>query len=79
MTNTTQEQTYKNQLDFFLKYYGQLKGWTITNVIIKTENDYGWPQFWPVLELEHAKTGNKATIEVSSDEEGNEPGFLFIS
>ena len=48
-------------------------------MIIKAENDYGWPQFWPILELEHAKTGNKATIEVSSDEEGNEPGFLFIS
>lgn len=79
MSTDTREETFKNQLDFFTKYYGQLKGWTITNVTIKEENDYGWPQYWPVLELEHSKTGNKATIEVSSDEEGNEPGFLFIS
>ena len=79
MSNDVREQTFKNQLDFFKKYYGQLVGWTITKVTIKEENEYGWPQYWPVLELEHQKTGNKAMIEVSSDEEGNEPGFLFIS
>ena len=79
MSTDTREETFKNQLDFFTKYYGQLKGFTVTKVSIKEENEYGWPQYWPVIEMMHPKTGNKVTIEVSCDEEGNEPGFLFIS
>ena len=53
------------------KYYGQLKGYTIVNVMISEDDGDLWPQL--ILDRE----GKKLTIEVSKDAEGSGPGFLF--
>lgn len=55
-------------MDFWMKYYGQLEGETIAKVEIVDEDG----EFWPVL---HTKSGLK--LEISQDEEGNRPGFIF--
>ena len=57
-------------------YYESLIGFTCVDVEAKTD-DMG--NCWPVLifELNDKNNNIKAEIEVSCDEEGNRPGFLF--
>lgn len=61
-------------------YYGQLVGATILEIEVTTEDDdelYGMvPQVWTKIHC-RAADGERFTLEISSDEEGNEPGFLF--
>jgi hypothetical protein len=59
---------------FFTKYYAQLKGAKIIETGIGPDEEYG-PGF-PYLMVELAN-GEKAKLEISQDEEGNGPGFLF--
>lgn len=67
-------------------YYGQLVGGQITAFEVKREEDAGvpgWVQFWPVLTIEVPNPDDPAgsplelKVEVSQDEEGNGPGFMF--
>lgn len=62
-----------DQQKFWAKYYGTLIGATVQSVQIR-EDDEG--QFWPVIKFHHPEVGN-IEVEVSRDEEGNGPGFLF--
>jgi len=59
---------------FYADYYGSLVGATITKVTISDDDDEGnsWPQFDVTL-----KDGTKLELELSQDEEGNGPGFMF--
>lgn len=61
---------------FLRRYLAPLKGGTITGVKVKTEDDFGYAQAWPTLVVK-AKDGTVYEVEVSQDEEGNGPGFLF--
>lgn len=76
---TFDNKIYERQKAFFREYYSQLIGWQVVAVEIKEENESHFPEFWPTLTMRNATTGEYAFIEVSCDEEGNEPGFLFIS
>ena len=76
---TTMDDTLARQRAFFKEYYSQLIGWKVVAVDIKEEGSEHWPEFWPTLTMQNTKTGEYAFVEVSCDEEGNEPGFLFIS
>ena len=59
---------------FYEDYYGSLVGATITQVTISDDDDEGnsWPMFDVTL-----KDGTKVELELSQDEEGNGPGFMF--
>ena len=56
-------------------YYRQLVGAKITKFkMVKGPHDYKpYPTYWV-----DAPNGDRLRIEVSQDEEGNGPGFLFI-
>jgi hypothetical protein len=64
--------------DFYEKYYAQLIGAKILKVaVLKDEDDddnfsRGWPTLWV-----EAADGKRFQLEVSRDEEGNGPGFIF--
>ena len=61
--------------EFLKKYLAPLKGGIIKSVQVKEENDYGMTHAWPVLVVQ-TKT-DKFELEISRDEEGNGPGFIF--
>tara|TARA_B100000949_G_C14184729_1_gene409087 strand:- start:402 stop:650 length:249 start_codon:yes stop_codon:yes gene_type:complete len=65
---TSKEQT------FYKNYYGTLTGATITKATMSPTDDegYSWPTFNVTL-----KDGTKLELELSKDEEGNGPGFMF--
>ena len=67
------KRTYKQ---FWEDYYGQLVGAVITGFGIVEEDDYGISDYWPCF-IVKLITGEEIQIELSSDEEGNAPGFLF--
>jgi hypothetical protein len=60
-------------------YYGQLVGATIEACAIEPNTtgygggDDGWPTF-----LVRTRDGHVLKLEISQDEEGNGPGFIFI-
>lgn len=61
--------------DFYTKYYSQLDGATINYFAGMHHDeliDKSFPQFRVTL-----TDGTQVLLEVSSDEEGNGPGFLF--
>lgn len=58
---------------FYTEYYKSLEGGIITKVSLSEEDDEG--NTWPQLEVTNGDT--TFYIEVSRDEEGNGPGFLF--
>lgn len=62
--------------DFLRDYLKPLVGATIMSVEAKVEDDGGYAQAWPVLNVV-AQSGEKYELEVSMDEEGNGPGFVF--
>ena len=59
---------------FYADYYGSLVGATITKVTISDDDDEG--NSWPVFDVT-LKAGTKLELELSQDEEGNGPGFMF--
>lgn len=77
--NETQAATYARQRDYFTKHYESLKGYTVEHVEIMEERQFGYPQFWPRILFVNKETGDSIIVDVSCDEEGNEPGYLFIS
>ena len=59
-----------------LKYYSFLKGARIVNVeIFEDELFTGSDQNWPVIIIE--KDNQLFELQISRDEEGNGPGFMF--
>lgn len=67
MTKTTQER-------WLAGYYKHLVGSRIINVAVKTPDDFG--DVWTTITIEDAD-GNIFDLELSRDEEGNGPGFIF--
>ncbi len=61
---------------FLRSYLKPLKGATITSIRVKVEDDFGHPQAWPTLVVK-AKDGQVYELEISQDEEGNGPGYVF--
>jgi len=67
--------------EFLKKYLQPLVGCKVTKVEVTVEDDeFSGEEAWPVIWVQ--KPGPKATaevfkLEVSCDEEGNGPGFLF--
>lgn len=55
-------------------YFGQLVGATITGFTLVKDDDMG--DFWPTFKVKLAG-GEEIEVEVSQDEEGNGPGWLF--
>lgn len=61
-------------MDFYQKYYGQLVGFHIHRVSFE-DDDMGGA--FPILHIRHPD-GSDLRLVLSSDEEGNGPGFAFI-
>lgn len=62
---------------FWEDYYGQLVGSVIVGFgIVEEDDDWGGKDYWPCFKVK-LMNGEVIQIELSSDEEGNEPGFLF--
>ena len=57
---------------FAKKYFGQLKGYTITDFNLEKEDDIIFPVFIMKKGVQEIK------VSVSQDEEGNGGGHLFI-
>lgn len=61
-------------LSFYDKYFGQLVGAEILAFKMAVDPDEG--DFWPTFLVKLA-SGERIEIEISQDEEGNGPGFIF--
>jgi hypothetical protein len=61
---------------FYENYYGALDGAIITKVEIREDDDFGRTEYWPVFTVILAN-GFETELEISRDEEGNGPGFVF--
>jgi hypothetical protein len=57
--------------DYYKKYYGFMEGAKIVEAGVVERDDEIWPHF--VIE----KDGEKFHLDVSQDEEGNGPGYIF--
>ena len=62
-------------MDFYKRYYGQLLNFHIHAVTFEKDEYSDVP--FPVLHIRNAD-GDELRLVVSSDEEGNSAGFLFI-
>lgn len=62
-------------MDFYTKYYSQLIDFVVTGVAFDTDEFEG--TVFPVLLMMHPD-GTKVRVVVSSDDEGNDAGFLFV-
>ena len=62
-------------MEFYTKYYSQLIDFVVTGVAFDTDEFDG--TVFPVLLLMHPD-GTKVRVVVSSDDEGNDAGFLFV-
>ena len=62
--------------EWLLRYLAPLEGATVERVEVKREDEFGYVELWPVLHVRTAK-GEALELELSQDEEGNGPGFLF--
>jgi hypothetical protein len=62
---------------FLKRYLAPLEGATIVGAGAKVQDDgTGFVEAWPLLKVQ-AKDGTTYTLEISQDEEGNGPGFVF--
>lgn len=64
--------TTPNDVDWLLAYLKPLEGATILRSLARLEDG----EVWPTL-LVRTTEGQILRLEVSRDEEGNGPGFLF--
>jgi hypothetical protein len=60
---------------FYTNYYSQLIDYVVTGVEFETDEFEG--TVFPVLLMMHPD-GTKVRVVISSDEEGNDAGFLFV-
>lgn len=63
-------------LKFYGGYFGQLVGATILEFHLAVDEEDEWGEYWPTFKVRLAD-GSERTIEISQDEEGNGPGFIF--
>jgi len=68
------------EMNYLRGYYGQLIGATVVGIKMNVEEDqeHGDPLFtqvWPLIIFE--KDGQRYRCEISRDEEGNGPGYMF--
>ena len=68
------------EMNYLRGYYGQLIGATVVGIKMNLEEDqeHGDPLFtqvWPLIIFE--KDGQEYRCEISRDEEGNGPGYMF--
>jgi len=65
------------EINYYKGYYSQLIGAKVVGfeMYYDEEDDYGFAEGWPVLLFE--KDGQQIRCEISKDEEGNGPGFMF--
>lgn len=61
-------------IKFYADYFGQLVGAEILGFKMAVDPDEG--DYWPTF-LVKLKSGEMVEIELSQDEEGNGPGFIF--
>lgn len=59
------------EVAFWKTYYSELVGARVVGVEIRVEDNEAWPV------LRFVKNGESFDVDVSQDEEGNGPGFLF--
>ena len=62
-------------MEFYTNYYSQLIDYVVTGVAFEEDELGGVP--FPVLTMMHP-SGDVVRVVVSSDEEGNGAGFLFV-
>ena len=62
-------------MDFYTKYYSQLIDYVVTGVESETDEFEG--TVFPVLLMMHPD-GTKVRAVISSDDEGNRAGFLYL-
>jgi hypothetical protein len=62
-------------MEFYTNYYKQLIDYVVTRVEFEDDEFGGAP--FPVLTMMHP-SGDVVRVVVSSDEEGNGAGFLFV-
>lgn len=65
---------------FLQKYLAPLVGAKVVKVEVAVEDDGGFEEAWPVIIVQPSgttKAADRLKLEVSADEEGNGPGFLF--
>lgn len=75
MSAQTQTITQRDK-QWKLKYYSFLKGARVVNVEIFEDDLFTGPdRNWPVIIIE--KDGERFELQLSRDEEGNGPGFMF--
>lgn len=85
MSNNTDRDSYLlkstvREMNYYHGYYGQLIGAKVVGVKVSAHNDdeYGdlyQYEVWPSIIFE--KDGVEYSCEISRDEEGNGPGFMF--
>ena len=63
--------------EFLKKYLQPLVGATIEKVEAHVEDDYGFQQAWPRIHVKLPGETETSVLEISQDEEGNGPGFIF--
>lgn len=61
-------------LEWYSEYFGILVGATITGFEWAKDEDF--QQYWPTFTIKLAN-GDTVSVELSQDEEGNGPGWLF--
>lgn len=61
--------------EFLREYLKPLVGGTITSVGVNEEDDNGFAEAWPKITVK--KGAQTYELEISRDEEGNGPGFVF--
>lgn len=64
------------EIQFLEGLYNQLVGLTVEKVEIKEDDSSGFPEVWASIFFK--KDDLRLKTEVSRDQEGNGPGFLFI-
>lgn len=64
------------EAEHYTKYYSQLIGATIDGVEMVIQDTGYSEEVWPTFHVT-LKNGEKLTLELSQDPEGNGPGFLF--
>jgi catechol 2,3-dioxygenase-like lactoylglutathione lyase family enzyme len=67
----------KEAVRFYERYFGALEGATISNVRMRKDEFFGDDQWWPTFDVTLADGTKLEGVQISQDEEGNGPGFLF--
>lgn len=67
----------QQEKEWLQKYLAPLAGATILGVGAKIDREEGYPQVWMTLKVSPAGSNEIFDLEISQDQEGNGPGFIF--